>query len=80
MNTMPLLENHHAPLILIGGTLCNGRLWQQLSEQLNVTSFSCITLTAGKSAHELATQLLEVLPPRFCLAGFSLGQWWLCKW
>ncbi|MCS3602809.1 pimeloyl-ACP methyl ester carboxylesterase [Buttiauxella sp. BIGb0471] len=73
MKTMPLLENHHAPLILLGGTLCNGRLWQPLTEQLNVSSFSCITLSAGKSAHELATQLLEVLPPRFCLAGFSLG-------
>jgi len=73
MNTVPLLENHDAPLILLGGTLCNGRLWQPLIEQLNVAHYSCVTLSGGDSAHALATQLLDVLPPRFCLAGFSLG-------
>lgn len=73
MNTSPLLENHDAPLILLGGTLCNGRLWQPLIEQLNVAHYSCVTLSGGDSAHTLARQLLEVLPPRFCLAGFSLG-------
>ncbi|RPH27790.1 alpha/beta hydrolase [Buttiauxella warmboldiae] len=73
MKAAPLLENHDAPLILLGGTLCNGRLWQPLIEQLNVAHYSCVTLSGGDSAHALATQLLEVLPPRFCLAGFSLG-------
>ena len=73
MNTSPLLENHDTPLIFLGGTLCNGRLWQPLVEQLNVAHYSCVTLSCGDSAHALAKQLLEVLPPRFCLAGFSLG-------
>ncbi|MGB7799922.1 alpha/beta fold hydrolase [Buttiauxella sp.] len=73
MNTLPLLENHDAPLIALGGTLCNGRLWQPVSEQLNVTHFSSVTLSAGNSAQALASQLLDVLPPRFCLVGFSLG-------
>ncbi|WP_151995636.1 alpha/beta fold hydrolase [Buttiauxella massiliensis] len=73
MNTSPLLENHDTPLIFLGGTLCNGRLWQPLIEQLNVAHYSCVTLSGGDSAYTLAKQLLEVLPPRFCLAGFSLG-------
>ncbi|MEW7315285.1 alpha/beta hydrolase [Buttiauxella gaviniae] len=73
MNTTSLLENHDAPLVMLGGTLCNSRLWQPVIEQLNVTHFSCITLTAGDCAETLASQLLAVLPPRFCLAGFSLG-------
>lgn len=68
-----ILETHDAPLILLGGTLCNGRLWQPVLEQLNVSHVSCITLSGGDSAHALASQLLTVLPPRFCLAGFSLG-------
>ncbi|MCA1923872.1 alpha/beta fold hydrolase [Buttiauxella noackiae] len=73
MNTLPLLENHHAPLILLGGTLCNARLWQPLVEQLNVSHVSCVTISGADCANAVASQLLEVLPARFCLAGFSLG-------
>lgn len=73
MNAVSVLENHDAPLILLGGTLCNGRLWQPIVEQLNATHVSCITLSGADSALTLAHQLLAVLPPRFCLAGFSLG-------
>jgi pimeloyl-ACP methyl ester carboxylesterase len=68
-----MLETHDAPLILLGGTLCNSRLWQPVIEHLNVTHVSCVTLSHSDSAHALADQLLEILPPRFCLAGFSLG-------
>lgn len=68
-----ILETHDAPLVLLGGTLCNGRLWQPVLEQLNVSHSHCVTLSSGDSALALAKQLLSVLPPRFCLAGFSLG-------
>ncbi|MFB0712779.1 alpha/beta fold hydrolase [Buttiauxella noackiae] len=73
MKTTPVLENHDAPLILLGGTLCNERLWLPVIEPLNVSHFCSVSLDGADSAETLANQLLEILPPRFCLAGFSLG-------
>lgn len=73
MKTAPLLENHNAPLVLLSGTLCNDRLWQPVTEQLNVSHVRCYSLNNADSAHALASELLGVLPLRFCLAGFSLG-------
>ena len=73
MTTATLIDNSDLPLVLIGGTLCNARLWQPLLERLNVSSAVCLTLTGAASAEEAARRLLPVLPPRFLLAGFSLG-------
>lgn len=71
--TLPLPDNSHLPLVLIGGTLCNARLWQPLLAELNVPAAICLNVTCADSAAEVARQLLAVLPPRFLLAGFSLG-------
>jgi pimeloyl-ACP methyl ester carboxylesterase len=67
------IDNRECPLVLIGGTLCNARLWQPLIERLNVSAVMCLTLTGSESAQHAAQQLLKVLPPRFLLVGFSLG-------
>lgn len=68
-----IIDNGELPLVLIGGTLCNARLWQPLLEQLNVSAAFCLTLTGAESAMYASHQLLKVLPPRFLLVGFSLG-------
>ena len=70
MNT---LDNTALPLVLIGGTLCNARLWQPVLDRLNLSSVICITLTGSPSAELASQRLLNNLPPRFLLAGFSLG-------
>ncbi|WP_435930164.1 alpha/beta fold hydrolase [Dryocola sp. BD613] len=72
-NAFPLLDNHGVPLILLGGTLCNHRLWQPVINQMNVSNVSSLTVSGASSAPALAQRLLSALPPRFCLAGFSLG-------
>ncbi|EOZ9390103.1 alpha/beta fold hydrolase [Enterobacter cancerogenus] len=68
-----LLDNTDLPLVLLGGTLCNARLWQPVIERLNVTAVLCVTLTGAESARQASQRLLSALPPRFLLAGFSLG-------
>ncbi|HAT1577833.1 TPA: alpha/beta hydrolase [Raoultella ornithinolytica] len=68
-----LLDNTNLPLVLLGGTLCNARLWQPVIERLNITAVLCITLTGAESAQQASQRLLNVLPPRFLLTGFSLG-------
>ncbi|MCT4717188.1 alpha/beta hydrolase [Enterobacteriaceae bacterium H18W14] len=72
-NAFPRLDNHSVPLILLGGTLCNHRLWQPVINEMNVSSVSSLIISGAGSAPALAKQLLSALPPRFCLAGFSLG-------
>lgn len=67
-------KSHRAlPLVLIGGTLCNARLWQPVLDQLNVSAAICPELTTDTSAVQASQRLLANLPPRFLLAGFSLG-------
>lgn len=72
-NATPLLDNPDAPLIMLSGTLCNDRLWLPVVKQLNVSHIRTVCLNSDDSAEVLAKNLLGVLPPRFCLAGFSLG-------
>lgn len=73
MKTPQLIHNSHLPLVLIGGTLCNVRLWQPLIDRLNPSAVICLTLSGAESAPAASRQLLAILPPRFLLAGFSLG-------
>lgn len=66
-------DNTALPLVLIGGTLCTARLWQPLIDRLALSSVMCVSLTGADSAPQAAQRLLQNLPPRFLLAGFSLG-------
>lgn len=70
---MPPINNTSVPLILLGGTLCDERLWQPMLTQLRVSSVHCFTLQEDDSAKGAAERLLAILPARFCLCGFSLG-------
>lgn len=72
-SAMQALNNHSLPLVLLGGTLCNGRLWQPMLEALNASHVITVSLDGADSAVGLSQQLLRTLPPRFCLVGFSLG-------
>lgn len=62
------------PLVLLPGTLCDGRLWRHQTDALRDIA-SPIVADVGRSGRmdELARQLLAEAPPRFALAGFSLG-------
>ena len=64
------------PLILIGGTLCDARLWQPLLDGWSDTDV--ITVTVGERTDKVtmqgyAAELLGQMPASFALAGFSLG-------
>lgn len=73
MNGSSLLDNTALPLVLLGGTLCNARLWQPAISHMNVSTVIYVTLTAADSAEAQSQRLLAMLPARFCLVGFSLG-------
>lgn len=73
INALKLLDNTAVPLVLLGGTLCNARLWQPVINYMNVSTVICVTLTGAESAKAMSQRLLAILPEHFCLAGFSLG-------
>lgn len=62
------------PLVLLPGTLCDGRLWSHQIDALG-DIVSPIVADVGRSGRmdELARRVLAEAPPRFALAGFSLG-------
>ncbi|MGL5601602.1 MAG: alpha/beta fold hydrolase [Silvania sp.] len=70
---MTTLNNTHMPLVLIGGTLCNRRLWQPIVDQLALSAAICVEPTGATTAEQVSQRLRSELPPRFLLAGFSLG-------
>lgn len=67
-----------APLVLIGGTLCDDRLWAPMLEGWRGDT---VSLTVGQHAEspapgtmqDHAAEVLARLPPRASLVGFSLG-------
>ncbi|MFT4064084.1 alpha/beta fold hydrolase [Paraburkholderia sp.] len=62
------------PLVLLPGTLCDERVWRAQIEALSAGREVIAPVLGEKPtlAEEVAS-LLETLPPRFSLAGFSLG-------
>jgi len=62
------------PLLLLPGMMCDARLFQP---QINVLSGRFPLVTAPIGGHEtmqaLAAEILKCAPPRFALAGLSLG-------
>lgn len=63
-----------APLLLLPGTLCDARLWQPQIQALRDTIVP-VVVDVGQADRtvELARLVLADAPPRFALAGFSLG-------
>lgn len=61
-------------LVLVPGLLCDRRLWS--GQIRTLASFADITvadITRGATISEMAAMVLGESPPRFSLAGFSLG-------
>lgn len=62
------------PLILLPGMMCDARLFQP---QIEALSKCCPVLTPGIDAYgsmiALAAEILRLAPPRFALAGLSMG-------
>jgi pimeloyl-ACP methyl ester carboxylesterase len=62
------------PLILLPGTLCDARVWQaQIDALAPEREVRVCDLGSQPAMHEEVAALLTALPPRFYLAGFSLG-------
>lgn len=62
------------PLLLLPGTLCDGRLWQEQSGALAAEAEILVPdLTRQAGIAALVDDVLASAPPRFVLAGFSFG-------
>jgi pimeloyl-ACP methyl ester carboxylesterase len=62
------------PLVLLPGTLCDARLWApQLADLSDVAQCGVGDLSGDESIAGLASSVLDSAPPRFALAGLSLG-------
>jgi pimeloyl-ACP methyl ester carboxylesterase len=65
---------HTPSVILLPGSLCDRRLWQYQLAHLEVhAAVEVGDLTRDESIAAMARRLLERAPPRFALAGLSLG-------
>ncbi len=63
-----------ASLILLPGLLCDRALWApQIAALADLADISVGDLTAADSMLEMARQVLASAPPRFALAGLSMG-------
>ncbi len=62
------------PVVLLPGLLTDARLWAHQRAALSrLTAVIVPDLTKAVSIEALARQVLEISPPRFALAGLSLG-------
>lgn len=61
------------PLVLLAGTLCDIRVFEPVLARLPPRPVIAPAMRGARTAADLARLLLENLPPRFALAGFSLG-------
>ncbi|TWI57605.1 pimeloyl-ACP methyl ester carboxylesterase [Pseudomonas duriflava] len=64
----------HIPLLLIPGLLCDAALWKAQAEALaDIASVQIADITQDDSIRAMARRLLAEAPPRFALAGLSMG-------
>jgi pimeloyl-ACP methyl ester carboxylesterase len=62
------------PLILLPGLLCDRALWQhQLDHLGDVAAMSVPDLSGDDTVAAMAARVLAAAPPRFALAGLSMG-------
>ncbi len=66
-------EGQHLPLVLLPGTLCDARVFGPVLSRVPQTDVLALSISGASSTAELAERLLSEAPPRFALAGFSLG-------
>lgn len=61
------------PLVLLPGMMCDARLWGPQMAALARRAVLHAPLTEHESVEELAAAVLAAAPPRFALAGLSMG-------
>lgn len=62
------------PLLLLPGTLCDARLWAHQAQGLaDLAAPRVVHLTRDDSIAAMAARVLDEAPPRFLLAGLSMG-------
>jgi pimeloyl-ACP methyl ester carboxylesterase len=63
-----------APIILLPGLLCDAALWRaQVDGLADVAAAAVADLTLDDTVAAMAARVLAVAPPRFALAGLSMG-------
>ena len=60
------------PLILIPGMMCDARMWDELPSKLAVPCQHALPVGAD-TVSAIAARILAKAPPRFSLAGLSMG-------
>lgn len=62
------------PLVLLPGMMCDARLWQAVIGPLSARRpVLCAWIGGQDTVEAMAAAVLEAAPPRFALAGLSLG-------
>ena len=61
------------PLLLLPGTVCDGRLFAPMLEELALPVTVVAEMSGAETTADLARKILEGAPERFSLLGFSLG-------
>lgn len=61
------------PLVLLPGMMCDGRLFGPQIAAFGARALHLAPLVAGDTVQALAAQVLADAPPRFALAGLSMG-------
>ena len=61
------------PLLLLPGTVCDGRLFAPFMAQIDHPDMRVMPMTGARTTPDLARRILSRAPERFLLAGFSLG-------
>jgi pimeloyl-ACP methyl ester carboxylesterase len=63
------------PLILLPGMMCDERMWADIPRRINAACGPIFlsSLCGADSIEMLASQILDVAPPKFSLAGLSMG-------
>ena len=71
---MPLESTHAEPLLLVPGLMCDAAVWQPVMPALG-PGRECHVVDHGEADNvdQMARQLLDAAPPRFALAGHSMG-------
>ncbi len=71
---MPLEPAQAEPLLLVPGLMCDATVWQPVMPALG-SGRECRVVDHGEADNvdQMARQLLDAAPPRFALAGHSMG-------
>lgn len=66
-----------SPLVLVSGLLSNESLWQHQVKHLSEIASIQVVSPSQNSCEKMVQAILDVAPPKFALAGHSMGGW-LC--